>query len=88
MTKMKEQRPWADPEKAARQIMQRAREFEPIQDGRIYLEKVSWPLLYLDKASPPEYWAGLRYAIDKGWLEYHESGTYVRILQAGNDLFA
>ncbi|QIG96812.1 hypothetical protein [Bradyrhizobium sp. 6(2017)] len=88
MTKMKEERPWADPEKVGRRIMQRAREFEPLQDGRIYIEKISWPLLYLDKASPAEYWAGVRYAIDKGWLEYHESGTCVKILHAGSDLLA
>ncbi|MEY9495860.1 hypothetical protein ABIF33_004880 [Bradyrhizobium elkanii] len=32
--KMKEDSRWADPEKAARRIMEHARAFEPIQDGR------------------------------------------------------
>ncbi|MEH2488644.1 hypothetical protein V1280_004583 [Bradyrhizobium sp. AZCC 2230] len=38
-------------------------------------------------ASGPEFGAGIRYAIEKGWLELHESGTYVRLLQLGADLF-
>ncbi|QIG94425.1 hypothetical protein [Bradyrhizobium sp. 6(2017)] len=79
---------WADPEKAARRIMEHARAFEPIQDGRIYIEKINRPMIDEDKATPAEYWAALQHAISQGWLEYHESGTFVRILQAGNDLFA
>ncbi|MGY4568390.1 MULTISPECIES: hypothetical protein [Bradyrhizobium] len=68
--------------------MEHARAFEPIQDGRIYLEKINYPMLYHDKATPAEYWAGLECAKDQGWLEYHESGTFVRMTQAGKDLFA
>ncbi|MHC1947302.1 hypothetical protein IF803_23255 [Bradyrhizobium sp. UFLA06-06] len=85
---MKEDRRWAAPEKAARRIMEHARAFEPIQDGRIYIEKINYPMLYRDKATPAEYWAGLEYAKNQGWLEYHESGTFVRMLQPGKDLFA
>lgn len=56
-----------------------------------------WPDLYRedqlsdglkDKATPAEYWAGLQYAIGLGWLEYHESGTFARMLRRGKDLFA
>ncbi|MGY4568462.1 hypothetical protein QA639_09455 [Bradyrhizobium pachyrhizi] len=50
--------------------------------------KINYPMLYQDKATPAEYWAGLEYAKDQGWLEYHESGTFVRMLQPGKDLFA
>ena len=32
--------------------------------------------------------AGLDYAIAKGWLELHESGTFVRFTEAGAALFA
>jgi hypothetical protein len=32
--------------------------------------------------------AALRLAIDRGWLWKHESGTYVKLTQAGADLFA
>ena len=76
------------PEKAARRIMEHARAFEPIQDGRIYIERIDRPMIDEDKATPVEYWAGRQYAIGQGWLEHHESGTSVRMLQAGVDLFA
>ncbi|MCK1380133.1 hypothetical protein IVB33_22860 [Bradyrhizobium sp. 24] len=47
------------------------------------------PFLFEDKASAAEYSAGLKYAIDHGWLEpVHESGTSTRMTQAGKDLFA
>ncbi|SDF31752.1 hypothetical protein SAMN05216337_105123 [Bradyrhizobium brasilense] len=39
-------RPYSDPEKAARRIMEHARAFEPVQDGRIYIEKINYPMLY------------------------------------------
>ncbi|VIO68234.1 hypothetical protein CI1B_20210 [Bradyrhizobium ivorense] len=81
-------RPYADPEKAARRLMEHARAFEPIQDARIYIEKINGPFLFEDKGTPAEYSAGLKLAIERGWLELHESGTYVRIKQAGADLFA
>jgi hypothetical protein len=83
--KMKEDRRWADPETAARRIMEHARAFEPIQDGRIYIEKLNYPFI---GKSPAEYSAGLLLCLDRGWLMRHESGTYVKILLAGNDLFA
>jgi hypothetical protein len=38
--------------------------------------------------SPQEYGAGLKRAVEKGWLFLHESGTFVRFTQAGSDLFA
>ncbi|MGY3529283.1 hypothetical protein [Bradyrhizobium sp. USDA 4452] len=50
--------PYSDPEKTARRIMEHARAFEPIQDGRIYIEKINYPMLYQDKATPAEYWLG------------------------------
>jgi hypothetical protein len=81
-------RPYSDPEKAARRLMEHARAFEPIQDGRIYIEKINGPFLYEDKGTPAEYGAGLKLAIERGWLELHESGTYVRMKQAGSDMFA
>ena len=62
--------------------------FEPIQDGRIYIEKVNGPFLFENKGTPAEYKAGLDRAIEKGWLVLHESGTFVRFTRAGADLFA
>ncbi|MBR0755357.1 hypothetical protein JQ604_24500 [Bradyrhizobium jicamae] len=42
--------------------MEHARTFEPIQDGRIYIEKINAPFLFGDKATAAEYKAGLNCA--------------------------
>jgi hypothetical protein len=81
-------RPFADPDKAARRLMQHAHAFEPVQDGRIYIEKLNGPFLFGDKGTPAEYRAGLKRAISLGWLEIHDSGTFVKLTQGGADLFA
>jgi hypothetical protein len=83
-----EPRPYSDPAKAASRLMEHAHAFEVIQDGRIYIEKINGPMLFGDGATPAEYKAGLNYAIEQGWLELHESGTFVRFTQSGADLFA
>jgi hypothetical protein len=81
-------RPYADPEKAARKLMEIAFTVEAVQDGRIHIEKINGPMLFKEGASPAEYWAGLQLAIARGWLWYHESGTFVKFTPAGADLFA
>jgi hypothetical protein len=80
--------PLRDPEAAARKLLELANAFEPIQDGRIYIEKINGPFLFELKGTPAEYKAGLDFAIAKGWLVLHESGTYVRFTDAGAALFA
>ena len=35
----------ADPEAAAHKLMELANTVEPVQDGRIYIEKINWPFL-------------------------------------------
>jgi hypothetical protein len=82
------QRPWADPEAAARKLLEIANATEAIQDGRIHIEKINGRMLFKEGATPAEYSAGLRYAIDKGWLWLHESGTFVKFTPAGAELFA
>jgi hypothetical protein len=57
-------------------------------DGRIYIEKINEPFLYQLKGTRAEYKAGLELAIAKGWLQLHESGTYVRLTQAAAATFA
>ena len=59
-------RPYADPEKAARRLMEHAQAFEPVQEGRIYIEKINGPFLFSDKGTPDEYKAGLDLAIERG----------------------
>jgi hypothetical protein len=64
--KFVERRPYADPEPAARKLLEIANAFEPIQDGRIYIEALNGPMLFQHKATPAEYKAGLDRAIAKG----------------------
>jgi hypothetical protein len=61
---------------------------EPAQDGRIYIELINGPFLFKDRGSPAEYGAGMKLAIERGWLEMHESGTFVRFTPAGAEMFA
>jgi hypothetical protein len=81
-------RPFADPEAAARKLIEIANSVEAVQDGRIHIELLNGPMLFEHKASPAEYSAGLNLAIDRGWLAMHESGTYVKFTQTGAELFA
>ena len=80
-------RPYPDPEKAPRCILEIANQIEPIQ-GRIHVEKINGPFLFRDGGSPAEYAAGMERAIDRGWLLMHDSGTFVRFTPAGAELFA
>src|SRR5947207_15824559 len=75
--KYAEPRPYADPEKAARRIVEIASTVEPVQDGRIHIELINQPFLFTDKASPDEYGSGLKLAIDRGWLLIHECCTFM-----------
>jgi hypothetical protein len=81
-------RPFANPDAAARKLMGLANAFEPVQDGRIYIEKINAPFLFELKGTPAEYKAGLDLCIAKGWLWLHESGTYVMLTEAGAAMFA
>jgi hypothetical protein len=82
------ERPYADPEKAARKLVEIANATEAVHDGRIYIELINGPFLYEHKGSPAEYKAGLEVAIRRGWLVLHESGTYAKFTQQGAELFA
>ncbi len=81
-------RPYSDPEKAARKIVAIANSVEAVQDGRIYIDLINGPLLSREKGTPDEYKAGLDLAIERGWLVLHESGTHVKFTQGGADLLA
>jgi hypothetical protein len=72
----------------ARSPLEQARAFEPVQDGRIHVEKLNGPFLFGDKGTPAEYSAGLKLAIERGWLRLHESGPYVKFTPTGAELFA
>jgi hypothetical protein len=81
------QRPYADPEVAARKLLEIANATEAVQDGRIYIERVNGAFLEAG-GTPDQYRAALAGAISKGWLLRHESGTYVKFTPAGAEMFA
>jgi hypothetical protein len=81
-------RPYSDPEKATRKIVEIANSVEAVQDGKIYIELINGPFLFREKATPDEYKAGLDLAIQRGWLVLHESGTFVKFTEGGAELFA
>ena len=76
------ERPFADPEKPRAGILEIA------SQGRIHIEKINEPFLFRDGGSPAEYGAGLKLAIDRGWLAMHDSGTFVASTPSGAELFA
>jgi hypothetical protein len=81
-------RQWADPEAAARKLLEITHATEPVQDGRIHIEKLNGPFLFKEGGSPAEYQAGLELAKTRGRLCRHESGTFVKFTPTGRELFA
>jgi hypothetical protein len=81
-------RPYADPEKADRKLVEIANSTGAVQDGRIYIELINGPFLFGLKATPDEFLADLDRAIERGWLALHESGTHVKFTKVGAELFA
>jgi hypothetical protein len=49
--KLTADRPCADPERA--KIIEIAKTVEPVQDGRIHIEKINEPFLYKERGSRP-----------------------------------
>ncbi len=80
--------PYSDPEKAMAKLLEIASTIEPIQDGRIHVEKINGPFLYEHGGLPAQYRAGLELAIARGLLWRHESGTYVKFTDKGAEMFA
>jgi hypothetical protein len=50
--------------------------------------KINGPFLSAAEGSPAEYAAGLKLAIERGWLWTHWSGTFVKLTDTGAALFA
>jgi hypothetical protein len=65
---------FADPDAAARKLVEIANAVEAAQDGRIYIELINNPFLKKGGA-PDQYRAALARAVTLGWLSLHESGT-------------
>jgi hypothetical protein len=71
-------RPSADPDIAARKLVEIANGVEAVQDGRIYIERINEPFLAAG-GSGEQFRAGIERAIALGWLWRHESGTYAAL---------
>ena len=80
-------RPFADPDVAARRLIEIANGVQAVQDGRIYIERVNAPFLAVG-GTGDDFRAGIERAIALGWLRQHESGTYLKFTDAGAALFA
>jgi hypothetical protein len=85
--KFVEHPPFADPDAAARKLVEIANGVEAVQDGRIYIERVNEPFLAVG-GSADQFRAGIEQAIALGWLWRHESGTYVKFTEKGAEMFA
>jgi hypothetical protein len=85
--KFVEPRPLADPDAAARRLVEIASTVEAMQDGRIYIERINGPFLE-EGGTPDQFRAALACAITLGWLWRHESGTYVKFTPTGAEMFA
>jgi hypothetical protein len=80
-------RPFGDPDKAARKLLELTNAAEADRDQRIAIELINLPFLRAG-GSADEYRAGIERAVTKGWLWLHESGVYVRFTATGAELFA
>ena len=76
-----------NPDVAARTLVEYANATEAVQNGRIYVELINAQFLKAG-GTPNQFRAAFDRSIEKGWLERHESGTYVKFTQVGADLFA
>jgi hypothetical protein len=85
--KFGERRPFAEPDLAARKLVEIANGVEAVQDGRIYIERINAPFLKAG-GSGDDFRAGIERAIALGWLWLHESGTYLKFTDSGAALVA
>ncbi|WP_346015898.1 hypothetical protein [Bradyrhizobium sp. 180] len=63
-----DKRPYADPETpetAARKLVELAATIDPVQDGRIPIEKINAPFMYQHGSSGPEFGAGIKMAVER-----------------------
>ncbi len=78
---------FADPDAAARRLVEIANAVEAVQDGPVYIERINDPFLE-EGGTPDQFRAALARAITPDWLWRHESGTYVKFTPAGAEIFA
>ncbi|MBA4033102.1 MAG: hypothetical protein C0480_00640 [Bradyrhizobium sp.] len=67
--------------------MQHAHAFKPTHRTDDSTRKTQRSFPVRRQGDPAEYSAGLVYAIKRDWIKMHESGTFMRLNQAGADRF-
>ena len=82
MKKFVAEGPFADPDAAARKIVEIANDVEAVQNGRIYIERVNAPFLVAG-GSGDDFRAGIERAVTLGWRWLHESRTYLKFTEVG-----
>jgi hypothetical protein len=85
--KFTEARPFASVDAAVRKLLEIANGLEADHTGRLQIGAVNGQFIAAG-ASPSEYKAALRAAIERGYLILHPSGGYVTFTQEGADFFA
>jgi hypothetical protein len=82
-------RAYADPEAAARELIELANAVEAVQDGpHPHRAAQRADAVRAQGHAGRIQRAGLKFAIERGWRVMHESGTYVKFTQVGAELFA
>jgi hypothetical protein len=85
--KFAEPRPYAGPEKAARRLLEIANTIEPVQDGRIHIEKISAPFLARRRRRPNTAQPSITQSCRAGYGSTR-AGPSCAFTPAGADLFA
>ena len=83
-----EPRPYADSEAAARQLVQLAASIEPVQDGRIHIEKINAPFLFTLKGHAIEGDAGGAEVTDQANKMANSIDTNKRLRKTYNPVYA
>lgn len=86
-TRFKSDRQFADPEAAARELLQIYRKFidESPYGPFCQVGVTNIEFIYRRGGSAAEYAAGRDFGIAKGWFEIYAGGNRIRILPAGED---
>lgn len=71
MTEFATSRLFADSETAAHKLIELAKSIEAVQVGRIHIERINRSFLSKSgcNATGAEFGAGIKYAIEKGWMD-------------------
>lgn len=71
--------PFADPEAAARKLVESPGSIKPMQNGRIFFGIINGPFLCGASGTGRNFRTGLTFAVERDWIKRHESCTHVRL---------